>query len=140
MLVKDLMNKNVVYCEPDDLVSLALGLMKKHKIHQLPIIKDRELAGILILNKIITREIDPLKTKIATLMIPSPRISPDASSEDAIKLLLGSNLRAVPVFDTQLRGMITEQDLMKDVKLDKIAVERCCYIEEDSNIGKVKNP
>ncbi len=140
MLVKDLMNKNVVYCEPDESVSQALGLMKKYKVHQLPIIKDGELTGILILNKIITREIDPLKTKISTLMIPSPRLSPDASSEDAIKLLLGSNLRAVPVFDSKLRGMISEQDLMKAVKAeDKIAVEKCCYIEEDSNIGKVKS-
>jgi CBS domain-containing protein len=139
MLVKDLMNKNVVYCEPDELVSQALGLMKKYKIHQLPVIKGNELAGILILNKIITREIDPLKTKISTLMIPSPRLSPGDSSEDAVKLLLGSNLRAVPVFDSQLRGMISEQDLMKDVKPDKIAVEKCCYVEENSNIGKVKS-
>jgi len=140
MLVKDLMNKNVIYCEHDESISQALSKMKKYKIHQLPVLKNRELNGILILNKVITKEIDPVMTKVSTLMIPSPKIKPDASVEEAMELVLGSNLRAIPVFDSELRGMISEQDLMKVVKLEKnLVVEECCYVEENDNIGKVKD-
>lgn len=140
MLVKDLMNKNVIYCEPDESISQALSKIKRYKIHQLPVLKDKELKGILILNKIITREIDPTMTKVSTLMIPSPKIRPDASVEEAIELILGSNLRAIPVFDSQLRGMISEQDIMRAVKLeDKIVIRGCCYVGGDESIGKVKD-
>ena len=140
MLVKDFMNKNVIYCEPNESISQALSKMKKYKIHQLPVLENKELKGILILNKIITREIDPTMTKVSTLMIPSPKIKPDASVEEAIELILGANLRAVPVFDYELKGMISEQDLMKPVKPEgKISIEECYHVEEDDNIGKVKD-
>ena len=140
MLVKDLMNRNVIYCEPDESIGRALSKMKKYKIHQLPVLKNKKLNGILILNKIITREIDPTMTKVSTLMTSSSRIKPDASVEEAIELILGSNLRAVPVFDSELRGMVSEQDLMKAVKLEgNVVVEECCHVEEDNNIGKVKD-
>jgi CBS domain-containing protein len=140
MLVKDLMNKNAVYCEPDESISQALSKMKKYRIHQLPVLENKELKGILTLNKIITREIDPAMTKVSTLMISSPRISPDDSIEEAITLILGSDLRAVPVLDSKLVGMISEQDLLKAVKLeDNLAVSECYYVEEFDDVGKVKD-
>ena len=45
--VKDIMSSRLVTTEPEALIDDAVYLMLKHKIKKLPVIKDKELVGIL---------------------------------------------------------------------------------------------
>lgn len=141
MLVKDIMTKSLVTCEPDETISQALAKMKTKKIHQLPVLKGKELEGILVLNNIIKREFDPSTTKVSSLMISCPTTRSSATIEEVAELIIDSNLRAIPVVDKELVGIISESDLMRvikvDANLDEVAKE-CIFVSDKDNIGKAK--
>ena len=138
--VKEIMAKNVVVCSVDDPVSSALAKMKNYKIHQLPVLNKSQVAGVITLESIVKKEIDPASTKVSTLMNYCPVISPEASTEDAIELILGSNMRALPVFDTELRGILSENDVIKHVKINSsLEGKEAVVVEEKDNVGKVKH-
>ncbi|MBW6469652.1 MAG: CBS domain-containing protein [Methanosarcinaceae archaeon] len=46
MNVKDVMNLNVIFCRPDDEISNATKLLKKHDISGLPVVEDDKVVGI----------------------------------------------------------------------------------------------
>lgn len=141
MLVKDIMTKNVITVAPDETISQAIAKMRSHKIHQLPVVSGKELVGVLTINKIITREVDPAMTKVSALMVSATTIKPDFSVEEATELLINSNLRALPVVDRGLVGIVSENDLLKGIKirasLDDVA-KGCVYVNEKNTIGDVK--
>ncbi len=139
MKVKEIMTENVVTCSPDDMISSVLAKMKANKIHQLPVLNKKQIAGIIILDNIVKKEIDPTSTKVSTLMSFCPVVSPEANTEDAIELILGSNIRALPVYDTELRGILSENDIVKNVKIDSdLQSKEAISVEEKDNVGKVK--
>jgi CBS domain-containing protein len=142
MLVKDLMTENVLSVSFDDTVSNALSIMKKYSIHQLPVIDDNELKGMLLLKKIITKDIDPSITKAGHLAVSTPVLDPDEDVEDASRKILQSDMRAMPVVDREnVVGILSETDLLrlidKDHAINKI-MTKCEYLTTDDDIGKVK--
>lgn len=142
MLVKDLMTKNVISVSPEDMVSTALSKMKKYSIHQLPVIEGNETKGILLLNKIITKDIDPARTKAGSMSIPTPFLKEDENIEDAVRKIINSGMRAIPVMDGNvIVGILSETDLLSIVKndysIDEIMV-RCHYLSIDDDVGKLK--
>lgn len=46
MNVKDVMNSNVISCRPDDEISSAAQLLKKHNISGLPVVDENGIIGI----------------------------------------------------------------------------------------------
>jgi len=46
MKVKDIMNSNVIVCNPDDTISTAAQLLKKHNVSGLPVVDNARLVGI----------------------------------------------------------------------------------------------
>ena len=147
MLVKDVMSKNVISIGPDESISQALSKIKKYRIHQLPVMSNGSLYGMLELKKIATRDLDVTTTKVATLATNVPQIDANASIESAVELLLGSGLRAIPVTEAgKVVGVISETDLMKNakhlVKGLNLKVREITtpveYVEKNSKIGSVK--
>ncbi len=70
MKVKDVMNKDVITCEPDDSVGFVSGLLRKNHISGLPVVDNEKVVGLVT-------ETDLLKLfKIpefsSTLWLPSP--------------------------------------------------------------------
>jgi CBS domain-containing protein len=117
MQVKDVMTKNVVSISPDSHLSQALGLMKKHNIHQLAVMSNDALYGMLELKKIVSRDFDITTAKVASLAANVPSIDANASLESAVELLLRSGVRALPVTDAgRVAGIISETDIMKIAK------------------------
>ena len=141
MLVKDVMTKNVITTTPDESVSQAISKMLKYKIHQLPVLSGKSLSGILTVNKIISKEVDPSATKVSAVMSSTPTIKPDFTLEEAAEILVSSDLRAIPVVDRDLIGIISEADILKNVKvhtnLSDVAKE-CAYLSNTNTIGDVK--
>ena len=141
MQAKEVMTAKVMTCTLADPISQILSKMIRNKIHQIPILQGKELRGIVTLKSIITKEIDPTKTYAKTVMVPAPIVSPEDDIQRVIEILTGSNLRAVPVFDTQLRGIISETDLMKLVDLRGNAqaiMKEAITVDENDDIGKAK--
>ncbi len=142
MLVKDLMTKDVVSVSSDDTLSHCLGLMKKYAIHQLPVIYDNELKGMLILKKIITKDLDPTTAKAGHLAVSTPVLLQDDDVEDASEKILQSDMRAMPVVDRKkVVGILSETDLLRLIDKDhaiKKIMTKCEYLTPDDDIGKAK--
>ena len=141
MQAKEVMTSKVVTCTLADPVSQILSKMIRNKIHQIPVLQGKTIRGTVTLKDIITKDIDPTKTYAKTVMIPTPTASPEDDIQRVIELLTGSNLRAIPVYDTQLRGIISETDLMKFIDLRGSAqaiMKEAITVDENDDIGKVK--
>ncbi|MBI4153709.1 CBS domain-containing protein [Candidatus Woesearchaeota archaeon] len=147
MQVREIMSKNIISARPDEHVSQALGKMEKHRIHQLPVISNDNLYGMLELKKIVTQRIDTSSAKVENFATNVPHIDANASVESAAQLLLSSALRALPVTDGgNMVGIISETDLMKiakqfirnlDQPADEIASIAEC-VEKGGNYGQIK--
>ncbi|HLC76685.1 MAG TPA: CBS domain-containing protein [archaeon] len=147
MLVKDLMSKNVVSVRPDEHISQAVAKMEKNKIHQLLVMSDSSLYGMLELKKIVSREIDISSAKVENLATNVPNIDANASVESAAQLLLSSAARALPVTEAgSVVGVISESDLMRVAKqfvkglnsnLQEILTP-AIYLGKNDNFGSVK--
>ncbi|MFH1631067.1 MAG: CBS domain-containing protein [Candidatus Aenigmatarchaeota archaeon] len=150
MLVKDVMNKNCTTCGPDDMLSKVIVKMVGCDVHQIPVIATQEdknhgkgdVIGMLHVNSIVTREVDPANTKVSSLMKSTPKLTSHDDINRAIELIIDANVRAIPVFDRGLVGIISEQDVLKTVEAGGRAVEymtECEYISENDKLGKVKD-
>ncbi len=141
MKTSEIMTKNVVTCTKDEAISKVLSTMRSKRIHQLPVMEKKTIAGMITLDKIVKREIDPSTVRAESLMVPCPVLKPETDIEDAAELILGSNLRALPVHDSELRGILSETDIVKTVKVNASVqdlMKEAVYVEESDNVGKVK--
>ena len=146
--MKELMTEKVIACAPDAPVSQLISQMRDKKIHQIPVIGEGdkyhekgEVIGIVTVNKIVTKEFDPANVHAKTVMLPTAKISPNDTVERAVELILGANLRALPVWGDGLEGIISEQDIMKVVNVGGMAkdvMQAAATVEESDNVGKVK--
>lgn len=144
MLVKDIMNSNVITVSINATISAALSKMKQNKLHQLPVING-ELKGVLVLKKIVTKDLDATKTKVESLMVPTPTLLADDDVKKAAEKLLFSGFKALPVMAAgKIVGILSETDLMRVIdkfdmnyKLQEIMNE-CHYVSAEDDVGKVK--
>ena len=148
MLVKDVMTKGVVSIEPDENISRALSKMKKHMVHQLPVMSSNSLYGMLELKKIVSRDFDSTTTKVSNFATNTPIIDANASLESAVQLLLDSGSHAIPVTEAGINvGIISETDLIKVAKqfvkgLNQLAREIATpaeYLTKKDNYGHLKH-
>ena len=147
MLVKDVMTKNVISIDPEEHVSKALGKMKKHRIHQLLVMSNNSLYGVLELKNIVSRDFDASATKVSSFATNIPHIDANASLESAVQLLLNSGAHAIPVTEGgNSVGIISETDIIKVAKqfvkgLNQMVKEIATpaeYLTRDDNYGKLK--
>ncbi|MFH0837547.1 MAG: CBS domain-containing protein [Candidatus Aenigmatarchaeota archaeon] len=142
MQIKDIMSKKIVSCEESDLLSQALSQMRQHGVHQLIVKKGSELKGMLLLNDIVKREFDLSVTKVSNVMKPIPRITSDTSIEDAADLIINANVRALPVVDGGLVGIVSETDIIDrlNIDFDVEKISKSCYtVNANDNLGKIKH-
>ena len=148
MFVKDIMSKNVVSVRSDDHISQALSKMEKHRVHQLPVMNESSLYGMLELKKLIMHDVDPSSAKVSNFATNVPHVDADASVESAAQLLLTSGARALPVTKAgQVVGVISETDIMKVAKdfvkglnqrAESIVTPAEC-LPKDGNYGHIKH-
>ncbi len=146
MQVKEIMSKNPITAKPDEHISSALSKMEKHRIHQLLVMSDERLLGMIELKKIVTRNIDITSAKVESCATNVPHIDANASVESAAQMLLSSALRAMPVTDGgSVVGIVSESDIMKVAKqfvrvdciADEIASVAEC-VDKKGNYGHIK--
>ena len=119
MKVKDLMTPNPKVVKPDDTVAQAATLMKQEDCGSLPVVANGKLVGIVTDRDITIRAVaagkDPKSTPVSAVMSADPvTISPDASDDDAEKLMAKSQVRRLPVADNgKLVGILVTAQLAR---------------------------
>lgn len=141
MHVAEIMTKNPVTCARDEAISKVLSLMRSKRIHQIPVMDGTDVAGLVTLDTILRKEVDPSTTSAGALMVACPTVAPSADVERAAELILNANVRAIPVYDTELRGIISETDIVKALTptapLSDVMKE-AVTVDAESNVGTVR--
>jgi len=129
MLVKDWMTKTVITVDANGSMQEAMGLMKKHMISMLPVMKRGKLIGIVTdrdmkrasASDASTLEIHELlylisKIAVKDIMTKEPVTVPyDFTVEEAAEVLMKNKISGAPVVDEKGRvvGTITKGDLFR---------------------------
>lgn len=127
MKVVDVMTRDPLTVTPSETVGQAEELMATNRIRQLPVVKDRELVGIITDRDIRSflsgslfsapeeRE-EALQSKIADVMTTEPlTLSPDDELLTAVEVLIDEKVGGVPVVDEAegLIGIVTYVDVLR---------------------------
>jgi CBS domain-containing protein len=133
MLIKNLMQKQVVSCPPSATVHDVAGMMKDRNVGSVLIVEENSLKGIVTDRDIALRlgadSMDPTSTPISRIMTSDPNtISADADIESALQLMSKSNIRRVPVTqDGKLVGLLSSADLAVEIRQE---LDRFLSLEE----------
>ena len=118
MLVKDVMNKNVVVGKPDLTVKEASKVMSQFHMGSLVILDDeKKIVGILTERDIlisVAEGKDPETAAAADIMSKDVvTIEPDKKIEEAVDLMVKYKIKKLPVVrDEKLVGIVTASDIV----------------------------
>ena len=87
---KDVMTKNFITAKPDDKVSDAIGLMRKHDVAEIPVVDNEEVVGIVAEDMFVKKRHLPFSTKLAHIMTKPPNVEQGDNIIDVSELLLSS--------------------------------------------------
>jgi CBS domain-containing protein len=117
MLVRDIMNKDVVAVEPEITVKEAAKIMSKFHIGSLVILKNKKIVGIITERDIldsVAQGKDAELTTVEEIMTKNVvTIAPDKNIEDAVNLMAEHKIKKLPVVDVdKLVGIVTASDII----------------------------
>ncbi len=130
MIIERRMTRNPVTISPDANLSEASELMKREKVHRLPVLdKDKNLVGVISEKDILYASPSPAtslsihemayllsKLTVKKLMSKNPvTITKDTTVEEAARLMVDQDLSCLPVIDEEGRlvGIVSKSDLFK---------------------------
>lgn len=112
--VSDFMTTDLVTVAPDDTIGDALGKMKSHDIHELPVLERKKLVGVVTLRELMRRKSLPPETKVSTVLQMPPEITPETLLPDAAEKMISTGFRAIPVAKGKaLVGILSRSDLVR---------------------------
>ena len=85
--VADFMTTDLVTVAPDDTIGDALGKMKSHDIHELPVLERKKLIGVVTLRELMRRRNLPPATKVSNVLQVPPELTPDTTLTEAAEPL-----------------------------------------------------
>ncbi len=143
--VKDVMTKDVVVARLGDTISKAISKMQEHGFHELPVVNDGgELVGYVNYRTLIRRKSLSLYSRVENIMVKPPVLDPDASIEDAVKLMIDAGYRSLPIVEkNKLVGIISRTDIIKlvpkmkdvaNIPVEDVMTSEPELVEEDSPI------
>jgi len=111
----DIMTAHPVTLPADAPISQALGLMRTHGFHEIPVLRKSRLIGMITFESIARRSSRSLSTKVEHLLIPPPLVTPAAPFPELAEQLLATGLRAAPVVGRrgELVGVVSRTDLVR---------------------------
>jgi len=117
MLVKDVMNKNVVVAKSDVTVREASKVMSKYKIGSVVVMKDSAIVGILTEGDVmesVAGDRDPDATIVETVMSEKVfTVEPEQTIEAAADIMVQNKIKKLPVVEGgQLKGILTASDIV----------------------------
>lgn len=121
---KDVMSKEPVVAAPEDSLSEVLGKMKRHGVHEVPVVERKKLVGIVSYNTLTKRRSLPMSTKVERIMVAPPRIGETDSVPEVAEMMMSTGSRGIPVTSKRkLLGFISRIDLIESVRGMKMLSE-----------------
>jgi CBS-domain-containing membrane protein len=128
MKVVDVMTQDPLSVTTTETVGKADELMAENSIRQIPVVKGRELIGIVtdrdvraFLNDALQGEPEAreraLKTAVGNIMTTEPlSVAPDDDLKDALEILIEQKFGAIPVVDEAegLVGIVSYVDVLRN--------------------------
>ncbi|HXG05853.1 MAG TPA: CBS domain-containing protein [Nitrososphaera sp.] len=113
MNVSEVMVRDVITLTPEDTVARALNTMADKSVNQIPVVDDDgKYIGMIFAKQLLNSSAQP-SSKVKSYIVNTSVIGPDEDIEDAIRLVIGSGHRALPVVENgKLVGIISETDLV----------------------------
>jgi acetoin utilization protein AcuB len=126
MLVRNRMSSKVITVEPEESLTAARALLHRHRIRQLPVVQKGRLVGIITDRDL--RGAGAKDSTVAEFMTPKPMvIGPDASVDEAARVLTAHKIGALPVVEgTKLVGILGSTDIL-DAFVDLSGVGEATY-------------
>ncbi len=123
MIVRQLMQKELITCSPSATVHDAAAKMKEHNVGSVLIVEEGwKLKGILT-DRDITLTVaadskDPRTTYVYDVMTPDPiTVNAQADVDSALRIMNKANIRRLPVTeDGKLVGLLSSADLAAEIK------------------------
>lgn len=119
ILVRDIMTRNVKTVRTDDTVLDAVQKMNKFNIGSVIVMNNTRPVGIITETNIMRRIVEPRMdagTVWAKDIMSSPLtfIEPNATVEEAAKIMVQKNIKKVPVVEGErLLGILSSSDIVK---------------------------
>ncbi len=146
---EDVMTKEVIFATEDEILSEILAKLKKHDIHELPVVRKNKLVGMVSYDTLIKRRNLPLSTKVEHVMTTPPKLSEDVPITTVAEMLMSSGFRALPITTKgkKLAGMVSRADLLGGITRDKglsemqiesIMTQKPQCIQDTDNIKKAR--
>ena len=117
MLVREIMNREVVTVEETVTVQEAARLMSEHTVGCLIVVKNKELIGIVterdFLSKVIVEGKNPAKTPVKNIMTREVVLGkPDLDVQEAVDIMHEKGIKKLPIVEgNKLVGILTVSDV-----------------------------
>jgi|GEM_PF-3069314 len=150
-LIKDYCCREVVAVAPEDAARQAIELMRAHRVSSVLVCRERQPLGI-ITNRDLPRLLpllrdDPQLSVGAVMSAPLLSVQENLSFHAALDLMIGRNLRHLPVVDDDgdLIGIVTETDItdaisademMRMMRIYEIMVEKVVTVSTWTTLGE----
>jgi len=114
----DLMTADPATLPHDAPIAKALGLMRTRGYHEVPVLRNARLIGMITLESIARRASRALTTKVEHLLILPPLITPSTPLPEVAAQLMATGLRAAPVVGRrgELVGIVSRTDLVRALR------------------------
>src|SRR5580693_3058741 len=114
-VAREMMTAQPLTLTPDAPLSHALGTMRTRNIHEMPVLRGKQLLGMITFESIARRSNLPLSTKVEHLMVLPPVVMADTAYPEIAEQLLAAGMRAAPVLGKkgEVIGVISRTDLVR---------------------------
>ncbi|HTW77842.1 MAG TPA: CBS domain-containing protein [Thermoplasmata archaeon] len=111
----EMMTPRPVTLPHDAPISKALGTMRTRGFHEIPVLRNRRLLGMITFESIARRMSWALTTKVEHLVTLAPLVTPQTSLPELAEQLLANGLRAAPVVGRrgELLGVVSRTDMVR---------------------------
>jgi CBS domain-containing protein len=144
---KDVCSKGFSAVQVNDTLSRCLEAFKKGMPPVLAVLDEKgKYVGMINRRSILRSRLDPVTTKVRTLMKAAPAVAPDFSVSRMARLMIESGMRELPVFDkNKLLGFATDESLIHaavaedwgSMAIENIMTRAPHTIESNRSVGAV---
>ena len=148
MSIKDLVEEPKVVVGYSERIREIVSKMREYNQWVVPVVKDRELVGILSYNDLLRKRVSP-ESKVINLMSPVISVNENGDITQVVAKFYTTKARAIPVVDDKRRlvGMITRERLLsyfldqgefKNVKVMEVMNSPVITINAEDSVARAR--
>ncbi|MDR2707730.1 MAG: CBS domain-containing protein [Nitrososphaerota archaeon] len=146
---KDIYTKWVNTVNENDTLSRCLEFFKTERPQVLAVVDMNDnYVGVITRRWILRSKVDPMVTKVKSLMKSAPRLTPNDTVSKIARLMIESGIRQLPIFENeQLLGFVTDENVISAAvsqewgkgKVSSVMTRAPYTIDTNRTVGAVIN-